>query len=558
MLIAVIGAAVLGQWPEAAMVLVLFEIAERIEDVTLSHAKNSIQSLMQLAPDVANLQTENHEYLEVETASVEIGQVLLVRPGERVPLDGEILAGVSALNQAPITGESLPVEKTTGETVFAGSINGDGALEIRVLQTSENSTLARIARLVEHAQEQRAPAERFIEKFANIYTPIVVVSAILIAVIPPLFFGGILFDWAYRALVLLVISCPCALVISTPVALWSGLAAATRRGILVKGGAFLEAGAGLKIFAFDKTGTLTKGEPEVMDIVPLNGLAKQEILHLAASLNAPSQHPIGSAVVAHWKQSTSEPLRAVQNFQALSGRGAQGLIAGQEYAIGNDRLNEERGVCGLHVHEVLDEFERNGQSAILLSDRHKTLGVLGIADTVRPESSEALRALENLGISTVMLTGDSQAVARQIGAQLKITDVRADLLPEDKLKVLSELQQKNPGVVGMIGDGINDAPALAQADVGVAMGAAGTDVALETADVALMDDDLRKLPEFIRIARATMSVLRQNIFFALGIKFLFFALAIMGLATLWMAVFADVGASLLVVFNSLRLLKTEK
>lgn len=555
MILAVVGAVILGQWPEAAMVVVLFEISERIEDATLSHARNSIRSLMHLAPDTANLQGENGEYAEVATAQVEVGQNILIRPGERVPLDGEIVSGASTLNQAPVTGESLPVEKTAGEIVFAGSINGDGALEVHVTHTSENSTLARIARLVEQAQEQRAPAERFIERFAGVYTPIIVAVAMLVATVPPLLLGQPFADWLYRALVLLVISCPCALVISTPVALWSGLAAATRRGILVKGGAFLEAGARLQMLAFDKTGTLTLGRPQVTGIVPLDGHSDRKVLHLAASLNAPSQHPIGNAVVTHWKTENAQPLLPVENFQALGGRGAQGTIEQQEYFIGNHRLIEERGLCNAQVHEVLASFENQGHSAILLSTHNKTLGVLGMADTVRDESRAALRELEKLRVQSVMLTGDNVTVANRIASQLEIKNLHAELLPEDKLQALKTLQHEYPGGVGMIGDGVNDAPALAQADVGIAMGAAGTDVALETADVALMDDDLQKLPQYIRISRATMSVLRQNIVFAIGIKAVFFGLALFGLATLWMAVFADVGASLLVVFNSLRLLR---
>ncbi len=555
MIVAVIGAMILGQWPEAAMVVFLFEVSERIEDATLSHARRSIRSLMQFAPDTANVKQSHGDYAEVPTAEVGVGQRILIRPGERVPLDGEILSGFSALNQAPITGESVPVEKAVGEKVFAGSINGEGALEVQVTQSSENSTLARIARLVEQAQEQRAPAERFIEKFAGVYTPIVVVMAILVAAVPPLFFQQPFFDWLYRALVLLVISCPCALVISTPVALWSGLAAATRRGILVKGGAFLEAGSRLKLIAFDKTGTLTVGQPQVTEIVPLDGISNTRVLHLAASLNAPSQHPIGNAVVAHWKENEAEPLLPVDNFQAITGRGAQGTIEEQKYYIGNHRLNEERGVCNPQVHAVLASMEQGGSSPIFLSDTHKTLGVLGVADTVRGESAAALNRLKKLDVQSVMLTGDNAAVAAHIASQLTIDDVRAELLPEDKLDMLGTLQAEHPGAVGMVGDGVNDAPSLARADVGIAMGAAGTDVALETADVALMDDDLRKLPEFIQIARATMTVLRWNIIFAIGIKVVFFVLALMGQATLWMAVFADVGASLLVVFNSLRLLR---
>jgi Cd2+/Zn2+-exporting ATPase len=555
MTLAVIGALAIGHWPEAAMVLFLFEVAERIEEATLAHAKNSIRNLMQLAPDVAHVQGDDGQWYETPTNEVPLSARVLVRPGERVPLDGAVVVGASAVNQAPITGESMPVEKTVGDKIFAGSINGSGALEISVTHTASESTLAHIVRLVEQAQQQKAQAERWVDKFARFYTPAVVIGAIAVAALPPLLFAQPFLPWFSRALVLLVIACPCALVISTPVTIWSGLAAAARRGILIKGGAVLERGRDLKMIAFDKTGTLTQGKPQVTDIVPLNGLNETDVLHLSASLEAQSEHPLADAVVEKWKDGNGQqPLLSVTNFQALAGRGAQGDVQGQEYFIGNHRLTHEREVCGDHVERHLSRLEGEGKSTLIFGNDEESLGVFGVADTLRPETSAAVTALRNYGVRVALLTGDNMSAASRIGTSAGIADVRAELLPQDKLHILDELR-KEYSCVGMVGDGINDAPALAKADIGFVMGAIGSDAALEVADVALMNDDLRKIPAFIRLSQTTARVLWQNVVVAIAIKALFLALAVSGYATLWMAVFADVGATLLVVFNSLRLLK---
>lgn len=571
MALAVVGAIAIGKWPEAAMVTFLFALAELIEAHSLDRARNAISALMDMAPETATVQDVSGEWREVSAADVEIGQMVRVKPGERIPLDGIVTSGVSTVNQAPITGESLPVEKERGDSVFAGSINGLGSLEFEVTANKGSTTLDRIIEAVQEAQAQRAPTQRFVDSFARYYTPAVVVLAILVAAVPPLVWAQPFMDWLYRALVLLVIACPCALVISTPVTVVSGLAAAARSGILVKGGAYLEEARKLKAIAFDKTGTLTHGKPVVTDVVPLNGCPADELLQIAASLNSLSEHPIASAIVARWTGAdTSRPgpgspgrdaavkrsgeLLPVTGFESLTGRGVRGQINGGTYYIGNHRLCEENGVCGLHVESVLNELEAQGKSAIVLSSEQSSLAVLGVSDTVRHTSAEAVKSLHNLGLRTVLLTGDNQRTAEAIASQVGIHDVKGDLLPEDKLAAVDQLLERY-GHIGMVGDGINDAPALAKATVGFAMGAAGTDTALETADVALMEDDLRKVAQFLRLSRATTGVLWQNITLAIGIKIVFFVLAVMGTATLWMAVFADMGASLLVVFNGLRLLR---
>ena len=557
MTLAILGAVAIGQWPEAAMVTFLFGVAEMIEAFSLERARNAIRGLMEMTPETATVRDGADEWQVVKSAEVQVGQTVRVRPGERIPLDGEITTGRSTINQEPITGESMPVEKKAGDTVFAGSVNERGAFEFRVTANKGNTTLARIIRTVQEAQAQRAPTQRFVDQFARYYTPGVVIFALLVAVLPPLFFAQPFSPWLYKALVMLVIACPCALVISTPVTVVSGLAAAARQGILVKGGVYLEEGRKVKAIALDKTGTLTYGKPAVTDVFPLNGQSAEELLHLAASLDAQSEHPVASAIVedcarAHGMERCNPLL--VTDFEAITGRGVKGTIDGRTYYVGNHRLAEENEVCGPHVEEVLDRLEREGKTTVVLTSENEALAVLGVADTLRETSVEAVKALHALGVRTVMLTGDNETTARAIADKVGIDDVRGNLLPEDKLSAMGRLLTEY-GAVGMVGDGINDAPALAKATIGFAMGAAGTDTALETADVALMQDDLRKLPLFLSLSRQTSQVLTQNIALALGIKVVFFALALAGKATLWMAVFADMGASLLVVFNGLRLLK---
>ena len=547
MSLAVIGAVAIGQWPEAAMVVFLFAVAELIESLSLDRARNAVQGLLKLAPDVANVRGADGTWLERPVADVRVGDVLLVKPGERIALDGILHSGASAVNQAPITGESVPVEKAVGDVVFAGTIVEQGVLEITATADSRHSTLARIVRIIGETQANRAPTQRFVDVFAKYYTPAVVVLAVLVAVVPALFFGATFAPWLYKALVMLVIACPCALVISTPVTIVSGLTAATRLGLLVKGGQFLETGYQIKAVAVDKTGTLTRGRPAVTEVHAVGTMARDDVLRLAASLDANSAHPLAAAIV----QAGPARRDAVTSFAALPGRGVSGAIAGTIYYLGNSRMMAERG---LDIPAVVGQLEQQGQTVVLLADAHAVLGALALADQVRPEAARAIAQLHDLGVATIILTGDNRATATHIGDLLGIDTVVAQLLPEDKLGEIRTLQARY-GKVGMLGDGINDAPALAQADVGFAMGAAGSDTAIETADVALMNDDLNKLPAFIELSRATRRILVQNIAAALIIKVIFFALALAGLATLWMAVFADVGASLLVVFNGLRLLR---
>jgi len=559
MSVAVMGAIAIGEWPEAAVVIFLFALAELIETLSLERAKNAIRGLMAMAPEIATVRLDSGEWREMAAADVQVGQTVRVKPGERIPLDGMVTAGGSSVNQAPITGESIPVAKVAGDPVFAGTLNERGMLEFRVTTNKGNTTLARIIRSVQEAQGQRAPTQRFVDQFARYYTPAVVVFAVLVAAVPPLLFGAAFEPWLYKALVMLVIACPCALVISTPVTVVSGLAAAARQGILVKGGVHLENGRLIKVVALDKTGTLTHGKPVVTDVVPLVEWSKDTLLQLAASVDAHSEHPIATAITSAWQTPADmnvkqRPLLPITSFESLTGRGAKAVIDGQLYYVSNHRQVEELGICGPHVEEALRRLEDEGKTAVVLSTENSPLCVIGVADTVREHSAEAIRQLHALGVASVMLTGDNQTTASAIAAQVGIDDARGNLLPEDKLAVIDELIRRY-GKVGMVGDGINDAPALAKASIGFAMGTAGTDTAIETADVALMDDDLRKLPRFIQLSRDTSRVLRQNITLAISIKAMFFVLALAGKATLWMAVFADMGASLIVIFNGMRLLK---
>ena len=550
MSIAVTGGMAIGHWPEAAMVMFLFALAEVIEAKSLDRARNAIRGLMDLAPETATVQQANGNWMEVTAKSVTKGSLVRVRPGERIALDGVISAGRSTINQAPITGESLPVEKAEGDQVFAGTINETGSFEYKVTAGAGDSTLARIIHAVESAQGSRAPTQRFVDQFARVYTPAVFAVAVLVAVVPPLAFGGAWFDWIYKALVLLVIACPCALVISTPVTIVSGLAAAARRGILIKGGVYLEGGRKLKALALDKTGTLTHGKPEQTDFVRLGS---GDVAAWAASLAARSDHPVSQAI-ARKADRDGVPLLEVNDFAALPGRGVRGRVEGRVLHMGNHRLVQERGLSEAALQSQLEALERQGKTAVLLMDDVSVLGLFAVADTVKETSREAVADLQALGVRTLMLTGDNQHTAQAIAAQVGISEARGAQLPEDKLKTIESLVG-GEGQVGMVGDGINDSPALARADIGFAMGAAGTDTAIETADVALMDDDLRKIPTFIRLSRSTAAILTQNIVLALGIKAVFLALTFTGHATMWMAVFADMGASLLVVFNGLRLLK---
>lgn len=550
MSIAVTGAVLIGQWPEAAMVMFLFTVAELIEAKSLDRARNAIGGLMQLTPETATVQ-QNGEWLELEVKDIALGSVVRVKPGERIGLDGEVVAGQSSIDQAPITGESLPVEKTVGDKVFAGTINQAGSLEYKVTAAANNSTLARIIHAVEAAQGARAPTQRFVDSFSKIYTPAVFALALGIAIIPPLFMGAVWFDWIYRALVLLVVACPCALVISTPVTIVSGLAAAARKGILVKGGVYLEMGHKLDYLALDKTGTITHGKPVQTDYLLFNESLGEQALAISASLAGRSDHPVSQAIAKAAQDGTRLPVEA---FEALAGLGVKGEVQGRLYHLGNHRLVHDAGYCSPELEAQLEALESQGKTVVLLFDASGPLALFAVADTVKDSSREAIDQLHALGVKTMMLTGDNPHTAKAIAAQVGIDQAQGNLMPTDKLQAIEALYAQNHRV-GMVGDGINDAPALARAEIGFAMAAAGTDTAIETADVALMDDDLRKIPTFIRLSRDTAAVLKQNIALALVIKLIFLAVTFAGMATMWMAVFADMGVSLLVVANGLRLLK---
>jgi Cd2+/Zn2+-exporting ATPase len=551
MTVAVTGAFIIGQWPEAAMVMTLFAIAELIEAHSVDRARNAIKSLMALAPEDAEVKQPDGTWLRVPSNSVSIDAIVRVRPGERLPLDGIVTAGTSAVNQAPVTGESLPVDKQAGDLVFAGTINEAGRLEFRVTALASNTTLARIIHAVEEAQATQAPTQRFVDKFAAIYTPAVFVLALVVAVGTPLIFGWPWLEALYKALVLLVIACPCALVISTPVTVVSGLAAAARRGILIKGGVYLEEARNLKVIALDKTGTITEGKPKLVLSEALNGHRQGDVEQLAAALAGASDHPVSKAIA----QGLPASALHAEGLRALPGRGIQADVAGARYVLGNHRLVEERNQCSPELESRLKTHEDAGRTVTLLASDAGVMGLFAVADTIKASSREALAELGKLGITSIMLTGDNQATASAIAHQAGIERARGNLLPEDKLQAVKAMQAEY-GPTAMTGDGINDAPALAQADIGVAMGAAGTDTAMEAADIVVMNDDLRRIPEAVQLSRKTSSVLWQNITLALGIKAVFFVWAIFGSATMWMAVFADMGASLIVVANGLRLLRS--
>ncbi|WP_245636196.1 heavy metal translocating P-type ATPase [Curvibacter delicatus] len=551
MTVAVTGAFLIGQWPEAAMVMALYAIAELIEARAVDRARNAIQSLLDLAPDSAEVHQPDGTWRAVASKDVVLDAIVRVKPGARIPLDGVVIAGAGAVNQAPVTGESIPVDKAVGDAVFAGTINETGMLEIKVTAAAANTTLARIIQAVEQAQGTRAPTQQFVDKFATVYTPAVFALAVAVAILAPL-----LVDWTwaqamYKALVLLVIACPCALVIATPVTVVSGLASAARRGILIKGGVYLESAHKLKVIALDKTGTITEGKPRLVATEVLtSSIPEAQVLRWAGDLAGHSDHPVSIAIAAGLGQSNGQ----LTGFTALPGRGIEAMADGQRLTLGNHRLIEERGLCNAGIEARLAVHEAQGRTVTLLATDTQVLAIFAVADTIKDSSREALAELHALGVRSVMLTGDNEATAKTIASQAGIDDARGNLLPEDKLAAIETLQ-KRYGMTAMTGDGINDAPALARSDIGIAMGAAGTDTAMEAADVVIMNDDLRRIPETIRLSRRTHAVLWQNIALALGIKFVFLLLAIFDNATMWMAVFADMGASLIVVFNGLRLLR---
>ena len=554
MAVAVTGAFVIGQWPEAAMVMALYAIAELIEARSVDRARNAIQSLLALAPEQAEVKQSDGSWNQVMAKDVALEAIVRIRPGERVPLDGVVTAGSSAINQAPVTGESIPVDKTVGDPVFAGTINETAALEFRVTAAASNSTLARIIRAVEEAQGTRAPTQRLVDRFAAVYTPAVFVLALTVALLTPWALGWTWLQAAYKALVLLVIACPCALIISTPVTVVSALASAARRGILFKGGTYLEDARNLKVIALDKTGTVTEGKPKLVEFVVVAPSAdKSQVAAFAASLASRSDHPVSKAIAA----GLTAEVQAVDEFQALAGRGVQGRIGGQVFVLGNHRLVEERQQCSPALEAQLRTHEEAGRTVTLLAGEAGVLALFAVADTIKASSRRAVAELKALGVTAVMLTGDNEATARTIAKEAGIDEAQGNLLPEDKLAAIKGLQARH-GATAMTGDGINDAPALAQADIGFAMGGAGTHTAMEAADVVIMNDDLSRIPETIRLSRRTHAVLWQNISLALGIKAVFLLLAVFGYASMWMAVFADMGASLLVVANGLRLLRSSE
>ncbi|MFC3210718.1 heavy metal translocating P-type ATPase [Planomicrobium okeanokoites] len=554
MTIAVIGAAAIGEWGEGAVVVFLFAISEALETYSMDKARNSIRSLMDIAPNTAIIRRGAQE-LEVDVDDIQIGDIMVIKPGQKLAMDGEVAKGASSINQAAITGESVPVHKAIGDEVFAGTLNEEGALEVRVTKKSEDTTIAKIIHLVEEAQAERAPSQQFVDKFAKYYTPAILVISMLVAVLPPLLFGGEWSEWIYRGLAVLVVGCPCALVISTPVAIVTAIGNAARNGVLIKGGIHLEETGRLNVIAFDKTGTLTQGTPEVTDIISLSDMSVDEVLETAASIEKLSQHPLASAILRKAEKSNIN-LTEVENFQSITGKGAKAEIHNQTYYIGSPNLFTETLKMSSDIQKEVEALQAVGKTVMLLGSRDEVKGYIAVADQIRSSSSTIIQKLYDLGIQkTVMLTGDNQLAANAIGKQLNLTDVKSDLMPEDKLATIKSLREQF-GKVAMVGDGVNDAPALASSTVGIAMGGAGTDTALETADIALMADDLNKLPYTIGLSRKTLKIIYQNVAFALGLKVLALLLIIPGWLTLWMAIFADMGATLIVVLNSLRLMKS--
>ncbi len=552
MTLAVIGAVGIGEWFEAATVSFLFALSLALEAWSVGRARRAVEALMDLAPPMARV-LRNGAQEEVAAKDVSVGSTLLVKPGEKIPLDGTVAGGTSEVNQAPITGESVPVVKEPGASVFAGTINGSGALEIATTKPADDTTLARIIRMVGEASSRRAPSEQWVERFAQVYTPAVLTAAVGVSVLPPLVFGGAWSEWFYRSLVFLVIGCPCALVISTPVTIVAALAAAAKNGVLVKGGLYMEVLARLKAIALDKTGTLTQGQADVQEVVPLNGHTEVEVLQRVAGMEARSDHPLARAIVAYAHTRGIDPL-SVDDFQLLQGKGATGRVGDSRYWIGSHRYLEERGQETPEIHAQLDAMAGASSSVVVVGNERHVCGLIAIADAVRPDARSVVDQLRRAGIEhIVMLTGDNQATANAIAAQANIQEVKAELLPEDKVAAVDALVARY-GTVAMVGDGVNDAPAMARATLGIAMGGAGSDAAIETADVALMADDISKLPWLIGHSRRALAVIRQNIVLSLSVKALFVVLTFAGLASLWAAIAADMGVSLLVISNALRLL----
>ncbi len=560
--VAVAGAMLLGQWGEGATVVFLFSLGEALESYTLGRTRRSIQALMAMAPETAQVKGAGGGERTLRVESVPAGSIVAVRPGDRVPLDGVITQGESAVDQAPITGESVPVDKGPGDTVYAGTINTTGYLEVRTSRPFTENTLAKIIHLVETAQSEKAPSQRFVERFARVYTPAVVMGAVLLVIVPTLLFNQPLAPWFDRALVLLLVACPCALVISTPVSVVAAIGNASRNGVLIKGGAYLEKAGALRAVAFDKTGTLTRGVPEVQQVVPLNGLARADVLRLAAAAEARSEHPLAQAIVRAARREKLDDLPAVEGFQASAGRGIRATVGGAPVTLGKPAWVEASGVALDGAGVVLAEVARAGHTGVVVARGEtdgrppRVVGVIAIADELRSTAGATVKALRRMGVRRIMLlSGDNVTTAAATAARVGIApqDVRAELLPEAKLAAIRELVRQH-GQVAMVGDGVNDAPALAAATVGIAMGAGGSDTALETADIALVADDLTRLPWVLELSRRAARTIRFNIAFALLTKLVVLGLAALGMASLWLAIAADTGASIVVILNGMRLL----
>lgn len=556
MTVAVIGAIGIGEWFEAATVAFLFSLSLLLESWSVSRARRAVAALMDLTPPTVRVIRPDGSTEEMAPDHVAVGTIFVVKPGERIPLDGRVREGASDVNQAPITGESVPVPKSQGDEVFAGTINGDGSLQVGSTKPARDTTLAKIIRMVGEAQSRRGPSEQWVEKFARVYTPAVMGLALVFFLIPPLVFQASWSDWFYRSLVLLVIACPCALVISTPVSIVAGLTSAARQGVLVKGGQYLEAPAHLKAIAIDKTGTLTLGKPQVVEVVPLSGHDERELIERAAAMELHSEHPIAQAVLDYAAAHKIEPMSAT-NFQIIKGKGARATFEGREFWLGSHRYLEERGQETEEIHRRLESMSGQGRTVVAVGHEEHVCGLIALVDEVRPRTRDTINELRATGIEhLIMLTGDNRPTAEAVAAKTGVDEVRSELLPEDKVNAVDDLVKKY-GSVGMVGDGVNDAPALARATVGIAMGSAGTDAAIETADIALMSDDLSHLPWLVGHSRRVLAVVRQNIGFSLAVKAAFVLLTFAGVSSLWAAIAADMGASLLVIFNGLRLLSAK-
>ena len=555
MAIAVVGAVGIGEWFEASTVAFLFAFSLALESWSISRARRAVEALLAIVPDTARVATESGEFVETPASEVPVGTRIVVKPAERIPLDGAVVRGLSEVNQAPITGESVPVEKAPGSEVFAGTVNGDGVLEIEVTRLAGETTLAQIIRMVGEAQSRRAPSEQWVDRFAQIYTPSIFAAAVLMAIVPPLVSGGDAGLWFYEALVLLVIGCPCALVISTPVSIVASLTASARQGVLVKGGVFMELAGRLRAIALDKTGTLTAGTPAVVDVVPMEGHTDAELLRVMGALEAHSDHPVARAVAAYVRKGgLSSPV--VEDVEAVQGRGMRGRVDGKRYWLGSHRFLEELKQETPAVHELLESLSAAGKTVVVMGTDDHVCGLVTLSDAVRPESAGAIQALRAAGIEhIVMLTGDNRATADRVAVATGITEVRAEVLPAEKVEAVEQLVRQF-GSVAMIGDGVNDAPAMGRATVGIAMGAAGSDAAIEAADIALMSDDLSRLPWLIHHSRRTLAIVRQNVVLSLGVKAVFVVLALTRHANLWAAIAADMGVSLVVIANALRLLRS--